>query len=107
MRLVVDPAAEEGLIAIEYTCGYRWHVPLVLDQEARCGPERGLQGGPVVPRFQADHGRVVLRAPAAEGWKDYTKTAPIQFEEFAACQVWWTRHEENKRAWNAPPPHRR
>jgi type I restriction enzyme M protein len=34
-----------------------------------------------------------------EGRKNYTKTAPLQFEEFAACQAWWTQREENERAW--------
>jgi type I restriction enzyme M protein len=40
--------------------------------------------------------------PLPEGRKNYTKTAPIQFEEFAACQTWWTRREENERAWKVP-----
>ena len=29
--------------------------------------------------------------PLPEGRKNYTKTAPLQFEEFAACQAWWTQ----------------
>src|SRR5258706_8643379 len=37
--------------------------------------------------------------PLPEGRKNYTKTAPIQFEEFAPCQAWWTQREENERAW--------
>jgi type I restriction enzyme M protein len=37
-----------------------------------------------------------------EGRKNYTKTAPIQFEEFAACQTWWGTREENERAWKVP-----
>ncbi len=37
--------------------------------------------------------------PLPEGRKNYTKTAPIQFEEFAACQAWWKKREENERAW--------
>ena len=37
--------------------------------------------------------------PLPEGRKNYTKTAPIQFEEFAACQAWWTNREETDRAW--------
>ena len=37
-----------------------------------------------------------------EGRKNYTKTAPLQFEEFAACQAWWTQREENERAWTVP-----
>src|SRR2546426_4077331 len=37
--------------------------------------------------------------PLPEGRKNYTKTAPLQFEEFATCQTWWTQREENERAW--------
>jgi type I restriction enzyme M protein len=40
--------------------------------------------------------------PLPEGRKNYTKTAPLQFEEFAACQAWWTQREENERAWTVP-----
>jgi type I restriction enzyme M protein len=31
--------------------------------------------------------------------KNYTKTRPIQFEEFADCLAWWDQREENERAW--------
>lgn len=34
-----------------------------------------------------------------KGRKNYTKTAPIQFEEFAGCLDWWKKREENERAW--------
>ena len=37
--------------------------------------------------------------PLPEGRKNYTKTAPIKFEEFAPCVVWWKKREENERAW--------
>ena len=37
--------------------------------------------------------------PLPEGRKNYTKTAPIQFEEFTACLSWWKKREENERAW--------
>ena len=40
--------------------------------------------------------------PLPEGRKNYTKTAPIQFEEFAPCQAWWSNREENDRAWKVP-----
>ena len=36
-----------------------------------------------------------------EGRKNYTKTAPIQFEEFAECIAWWKTRKENDRAWKA------
>ncbi len=34
--------------------------------------------------------------------KNYTKTAPIQFEEFAPCMAWWKERVENDRAWKVP-----
>jgi type I restriction enzyme M protein len=37
--------------------------------------------------------------PLPEGRKNYTKTAPIQFEEFAPCVAWWKKRDENDRAW--------
>jgi type I restriction enzyme M protein len=33
------------------------------------------------------------------GRKNYTKTAPIQFEEFTDCLAWWKNREENDHAW--------
>jgi type I restriction enzyme M protein len=40
--------------------------------------------------------------PLPEGRKNYTKTAPIQFEEFADCIKWWAKRQENERAWKVP-----
>jgi len=40
--------------------------------------------------------------PLPEGRKNYTKTAPIQYEEFAPCVAWWGAREENERAWRVP-----
>jgi type I restriction enzyme M protein len=37
--------------------------------------------------------------PLPEGRKNYTKTQPIQFEEFVPCIEWWNKREENDRAW--------
>jgi type I restriction enzyme M protein len=44
--------------------------------------------------------------PLPEGRKQYTKTQPIQFEEFAGCLTWWNGstgsprgRQENERAW--------
>ena len=37
--------------------------------------------------------------PLPEGRKNYTKTAPIQFEEFAPLISWWNKREENDLAW--------
>jgi type I restriction enzyme M protein len=34
-----------------------------------------------------------------EGRKNYTKTQPMQFEEFAVCLEWWNNRAENERAW--------
>ncbi|MEJ2705374.1 MAG: class I SAM-dependent DNA methyltransferase [Sedimentisphaerales bacterium] len=40
--------------------------------------------------------------PLPEGRKNYTKTIPIQFEEFADCIRWWKKREENDQAWKVP-----
>ena len=40
--------------------------------------------------------------PLPQGRKNYTKTAPIQFEEFAPCMEWWKKREENECAWKVP-----
>ena len=37
--------------------------------------------------------------PLPEGRKNYNKTAPIQFEEFAPLIAWWNEREENALAW--------
>ncbi len=37
--------------------------------------------------------------PLPEDRKNYTKTQPLQFEEFAPCVAWWKNREENDRAW--------
>ena len=34
-----------------------------------------------------------------EGRKNYSKTKPIQYEEFADCLKWWDKRKENGRAW--------
>lgn len=34
-----------------------------------------------------------------EGRKNYSKTKPLRFEEFADCQAWWGKRVENERAW--------
>ncbi|MBD2139569.1 N-6 DNA methylase [Anabaena sp. FACHB-1237] len=37
--------------------------------------------------------------PLPEGRKTYTKTKPIQDEDFAECVAWWQNREENQNAW--------
>ncbi len=37
--------------------------------------------------------------PLPERRKNYTKTQPIQYEEFSACLAWWENRKENERAW--------
>jgi type I restriction enzyme M protein len=37
-----------------------------------------------------------------EGRKNYTKTKPMQFEEFADCLAWWKDRREGERAWRVP-----
>jgi type I restriction enzyme M protein len=40
--------------------------------------------------------------PLPEGRKNYSKTQPIQYEEFAPCLQWWHDREANQRAWQVP-----
>lgn len=40
--------------------------------------------------------------PLPNGRKNYTKTQPIQIEEFTPCIEWWNNREENDRAWKIP-----
>jgi type I restriction enzyme M protein len=40
--------------------------------------------------------------PLPEGRKNYTKTAPIQFEEFAPLVNWWNKRKESDLAWKVP-----
>lgn len=37
--------------------------------------------------------------PPPQGRKKYSKTAPLQVEEFGPCLEWWPRREENAQAW--------
>jgi type I restriction enzyme M protein len=37
--------------------------------------------------------------PLPEGRKNYTKTQPVQFEDFKGCMAWWTKRKENDQAW--------
>jgi type I restriction enzyme M protein len=37
--------------------------------------------------------------PPPEGRKNYTKTKPLQYDEFAACRAWWDNRTENEYAW--------
>ena len=40
--------------------------------------------------------------PLPEGRKSYTKTGPMQFEEFNGCLEWLSIRQENERAWKVP-----
>jgi type I restriction enzyme M protein len=37
--------------------------------------------------------------PLPEGRKKYSKTAPLQFEEFAEAQAWWNDRQPSPQAW--------
>lgn len=53
------------------------------------------RGGPTKEVWYYEHA-------LPEGRKNYTKTAPIQFDEFAPLVAWWKQREENDRAWRVP-----
>jgi type I restriction enzyme M protein len=40
--------------------------------------------------------------PLPEGRKNYTKTQPMQFDEFKGCMNWWKQREESDQAWKIP-----
>jgi type I restriction enzyme M protein len=40
--------------------------------------------------------------PLPEGKKSYTKTTPMQYEEFKDCIAWWEDRRESERAWKVP-----
>lgn len=40
--------------------------------------------------------------PPPDGRKKYSKTKPMRFDEFADCQKWWSKRNENERAWRVP-----
>ncbi len=40
--------------------------------------------------------------PLPEGRKNYSKTQPLQFDEFGPCLAWWRERAENERAWKVP-----
>jgi len=40
--------------------------------------------------------------PLPEGRKNYTKTQPMQFDEFKNCIAWWSKRKENDQAWKVP-----
>src|SRR5437016_12466637 len=50
----------------------------------RCGPTREVW---------------YYEQPLPEGRKNYTKTAPIQFEEFGPLVTWWKKRDETELAW--------
>jgi type I restriction enzyme M protein len=37
-----------------------------------------------------------------EGRKNYTKTAPLQFEELKSCIDWWDKRQEDDQSWKVP-----
>ena len=40
--------------------------------------------------------------PLPEGRKNYTKTQPLQFEEFAPLIAWWNERKQSAQAWKLP-----
>lgn len=40
--------------------------------------------------------------PLPEGRKSYTKTLPMQFDEFSDCIEWWQARKEGESAWKVP-----
>lgn len=50
-------------------------------------------------RNGATHDIWYYELPLPPGRKKYSKTAPMQFEEFADCLAWWNERSEGPQAW--------
>jgi len=50
------------------------------------------RGGPTKEVWYYQH-------PLPDGKKNYTKTAPLQFEDFVPLQAWWNNRQENELSW--------
>jgi len=75
----------------------------VWDRARRNRSDTGEAFALIIPTVFFEPGGVwYYEQPLPEGRKNYTKTVPLQFEEFAECQAWWSRREENDRAWRVP-----
>jgi type I restriction enzyme M protein len=63
-------------------------------------------------KYQKSSNPIIPPNPGSDIWfyeilppaerKKYSKTKPIQFEEFAACIAWWGKREANENAWCVP-----
>jgi type I restriction enzyme M protein len=53
------------------------------------------RSGPTTETWYYEH-------PLPEGRKNYTKTKPLQFEEFEPLFEWWTNRAETDQAWRVP-----
>jgi type I restriction enzyme M protein len=40
--------------------------------------------------------------PSPKGRRQYTKTQPLQFEDFTDCLKWWPKRRDGDRAWKVP-----
>jgi len=54
------------------------------------------RGGPTSVVWYYEH-------PLPDGRKNYTKTKPLQFEEFSDCLAWWNQRTETEQAWKVNP----
>jgi len=53
------------------------------------------KGGPTKEIWYFEH-------PLPEGYKSYSKTRPLRYEEFELEKRWWNNREENEYAWKVP-----
>ena len=60
---------------------------------------------PLLRPLRADERRSgITSSRCPKAGRTTPRRSPIQFEEFAACQAWWSKREENDRAWKVPAP---
>ena len=81
------------------TCTPSCACPTACSRPIHQHPDQYLCSS-TAPARRRRSGITSIRLP--EGRKNYTKTQPIQFEEFKPCIAWWNKREENDRAWKVP-----
>ena len=73
-----------------------------MNRRKRRQPSRLARGGGFFDRSGPTKDVWYYEQPHPEGRKNYTKTAPLQLEEFAGCLAWWDKRKKSDRAWKVP-----
>jgi type I restriction enzyme M protein len=103
-RLFADPAFDGDPVQLTEKELKEGSQPSVISENTPSyEPDPGIHVGPeLVDPPSVERRKYYFDEGLPEGRKNYTKTQPIQFEEFAACMTWWNERHDNERAWKVP-----